>query len=79
MTCKQLGGACDLAFHAETFEEIGELSKKHGMEMAQKNDPAHLHAMAEMGKLMQDPEAMQTWFTEKKELFEQLQEDTQIV
>ena len=22
MTCKQLGGACDLEFQAETFEEI---------------------------------------------------------
>ena len=22
MTCKQLGGACDHAFHAETFEDM---------------------------------------------------------
>lgn len=31
MTCKQLGGACDKEFHTETFEEMAELSKKHGM------------------------------------------------
>ena len=36
MTCKQLGGACDLEFHANSFEAIAELSKKHGMEMFQK-------------------------------------------
>ena len=27
MTCKQLGGACNLEFKAETFEEIAEMSK----------------------------------------------------
>lgn len=31
MTCKQLGGACDKEFHAQTFEEMAELSKQHGM------------------------------------------------
>ena len=42
MTCKQLGGACDLKFHANTFKEIAEMSKKHRMEMFQKNDKHHL-------------------------------------
>ena len=23
MTCRQLGGACDIGFHANTFEKIG--------------------------------------------------------
>ena len=36
MTCRQLGGACELEFRANTFEEMAELSKKHGMEMFQK-------------------------------------------
>ena len=26
MTCKQLGGACDKEFHANTFEEIGPIA-----------------------------------------------------
>ena len=45
MTCKQLGGACDLEFRANSFEEIAEQSKKHGMEMFQKGDKEHLEAM----------------------------------
>jgi hypothetical protein len=45
MTCKELDGACDLEFHANTFEEIAEMSKRHGMEMFQKGDQAHLQAM----------------------------------
>ena len=49
MTCKQLGGACDEEFHAETFEEMVELSKKHGMEMFQKGDEAHIKVMKDMG------------------------------
>jgi predicted small metal-binding protein len=38
MTCNQLGGACELQFNANTFEEMAEMSKKHGMEMYQKGD-----------------------------------------
>lgn len=45
MTCKQLGGACDKAFSANTFEELAELSKQHGMEMFQTQDAEHLQAM----------------------------------
>ena len=48
MTCRQLGGACDKQFQAETFEELAELSKKHGAEMYQKGDEMHLKAMDEM-------------------------------
>ena len=72
MTCRQLGGACDMEFHASTFEEMAELSKNHGMEMFQKNDEAHLKAMNEMQELMQKQEAMKDWFEKKKKEFEEL-------
>ena len=72
MTCKQLGGACDKEFQANTFEEIAEMSKNHGMEMFQKGDSAHLEAINKMQKLMENPEAMHKWFAEKKKEFELL-------
>jgi len=72
MTCKQLGGACDLEFKAETFEEIAELSKQHGTEMFQKKDAPHLEAMSKMMELMKDPTAMKAWFDEKRKEFETL-------
>ena len=75
MTCKQLGGACDQEFHADSFEEIAEQSKKHGMEMFQKGDKAHLDAMNEMRGLMKDPKAMQEWFENKRKEFDALSED----
>ena len=75
MTCKQLGGACDLVFQAETFEEMAEMSKKHGMEMFRSDDEPHLEAMKKMRKLMQSPEAMQDWFANKKREFNELPEN----
>ncbi len=72
MTCRQLGGACDLEFHAETFELMADPSKKHGMEMFQNGDKAHLDTMNEMRNLMQSPDAMTEWFNGKKKEFEAL-------
>jgi hypothetical protein len=75
MNCNQLGGACEKAFHANSFEEIAEMSKQHGMEMFQENDEAHLNAMKKMQELMEIPEAMKTWFDNKKIDFDALPED----
>ena len=68
MTCKQLAGACDLQFHAETFDEMAKLSQDHGTEMFNKHDAPHLTAMEEMRKLMGDPNAMQKWMDENENL-----------
>ena len=75
MSCKQLGGACDQTFSANTFEEMASLSKEHGKEMFEKNDAAHLEAMRSMQKLMETPNAMQDWFEEKRKAFDALPED----
>ena len=72
MTCIQLGGACELEFQAETFEEMVEKSKNHGMEMFQKGDKPHLQAMNEMREMMQRPGAVTEWFELKKQEFEDL-------
>ena len=45
MTCRQLAGACDEEFHAETFEKMGELSRTHAMAMAAQSDQAHIAKM----------------------------------
>jgi len=70
MSCKQLGGGCDKEFQADTFEELAEMSKLHGMEMFQKNDSAHLGAIKEMLQRMQNPEAMTTWLDSKRKEFD---------
>ena len=69
MTCKQLGGSCDKEFSASIFEEIAELSKKHGMEMV--NDPAHKEAMQKMMELMKSGK-MNEWYEGKRKEFEKM-------
>jgi len=75
MTCKQLGGACNKEFQANTFEEIAELSKQHGMEMFQSQDKLHLEAMFAIQELMKNPESLNEWIQNKKDAFDSLPED----
>lgn len=75
MTCRQLGGACDIKFQAETFGNMAELSMKHGMEMMKANDEAHLKAIEEMKVIMQNPTTMHEWFDARKAEFDALEED----
>ncbi|MDH4274278.1 MAG: DUF1059 domain-containing protein [Gammaproteobacteria bacterium] len=72
MTCTQLGGACELAFQADTFEEIAEMSRRHGMEMFKKQDEAHLKAMNKMQSLAKVPGEMERWFESKRAEFDAL-------
>ena len=69
--------AVGLASHptrANTFEEIAEMSKQHGMEMFQIKDETHLKAMNAMQELMKEPKAMKAWFENKKKEFDALPE-----
>lgn len=74
MTCEELGGACGLEFHADSFEEIAKMSMKHGMEMFQKADGPHLDAMAEM-KSLRETGRMSEWFERKRDEFDALPEN----
>ena len=75
MTCKQLGGAREKEFNANTFDEIGEMSKAHAMEMFQRGDKPHLKAMNEMSELMKSPNAMNAWFNKKRKEFDALPDE----
>lgn len=72
MTCKQLGGTCELEFEANSFDEIAEMSKRHGMEMFQKGDKAHLKTMIGMKAKMQSPNDMVEWLESKRKVFDSL-------
>ncbi|HHS93694.1 MAG TPA: DUF1059 domain-containing protein [Campylobacterales bacterium] len=75
MTCKQLGGACDVKLQAETFGQMAELSMQHGIEMMQQNDEAHMKAIQNMREIMQNPVMMNEWFAMKKAEFDALPDD----
>ena len=75
MTCRQLGGACEETFSAETFEEMAQLSQQHGRKMHEEQDAAHLEAMQAMQELMKNPDEMTKWFESKRAEFEALADD----
>lgn len=72
MTCKQLGGACDQPFSANTFDEIAKMVSMHAREKVQQGDAAHMEAMNEMRNKMTTPEAMTAWMNEKRNAFNNL-------
>ncbi len=72
ITCKSLGGACDKEFTVNTFDELVEQLKAHGMEMFMAQEPAHMGLAQQIIELMQDPLKMQQFYEEKRKLFEQL-------
>lgn len=74
MTCKQLGGACDQTFSANSFDEIAMMVSKHAREKVQNGDAAHIEAMNEMRNSMASPEAAKAWMDEKRSAFEALAE-----
>ena len=57
-------------FHANSFDEMAEMSKQHAVKMLHKKDAAHIRVMDEMPELMKNPEAMKQWFESKKQEFE---------
>ena len=70
LSCKDLGGACDEIFSANTFDEIAKLSQAHGKEKIQQKDVPHLEAAKAMTGIMADNEKMQAWMTEMKNKFD---------
>ncbi len=70
LTCKDLGGACDTAFTADTFEDMAQLSQAHGREMMLQGDPDHIEAMKAMGEVMQSPEKMQDFMQAMRAKFD---------
>jgi hypothetical protein len=75
MTCKQLGGACNQTFSANTFDEIAMMVSKHAREKVQQGDAPHIEAMNEMRNSMTSPEAMNSWMDEKRNAFNSLPDD----
>jgi hypothetical protein len=74
MTCKELGGACNQTFSANTFDELAMMVSKHGREMVQQGDAAHVQAMNEMRNNMASPEAINAWMDDKRKRFNELPE-----
>jgi hypothetical protein len=74
MTCKQLGGPCDLPLEGGTADEIIKLQDKHLKDVVAAGDEAHRSALAAMKGRWKRPVSGMKWYRATKREFAALPE-----
>lgn len=75
ITCKQMGGPCNLAFHTETADEAIKAEDKHLKEMVKDGDTTHEPALKAMQGRWRNPVKGMGWYKQVKKDFAELPED----
>ena len=75
MTCKQLGGPCDLAHHGKTANDVIKAQDGHLKEMVAGGDDTHQSALSDMQGRWKNPLAGMGWYRKAKREFAALPED----
>ena len=69
MTCRQLGGPCDLALHSATADDVIKAQDRHLKEMVAGGDTAHEAAHKEMRGRWKRPISGMGWYRAAKRDF----------
>jgi hypothetical protein len=75
MTCRQLGGPCDLAHHGATADEVIKAQDRHLKEVVAKGDTAHERALKDMKGRWKNPIKGMGWYKKVKNDFAGLPQD----
>jgi hypothetical protein len=75
MTCKQLGGPCDLPLSGSTADEVIKAEDKHVKDAVAGGDHTHEQALAQMKGRWKNPIAGMGWYRQAKRDFAALPED----
>jgi hypothetical protein len=75
MTCKQMGGPCDLPHHGNTADEVIKAHDGHLKEMVANGDDTHESALKSMKGRWKNPIAGMGWYRQMKRDFAALPED----
>jgi len=75
MTCRQLGGPCDLPHTGNTANEVIKAQDRHLKEAVAGGDAAHEPALAEMQERWKHPLAGMGWYRKAKRDFAALPRD----
>ena len=75
MTCKQLGGPCDLAHHGESADDVIKAQDAHLKEMVAGGDETHRSALDDMRGRWKRPVSGLGWYRATKKAFAALPED----
>jgi hypothetical protein len=76
MTCQQLGGACDLAHHGATADDVIKAQDRHLREAVAGGDTAHEEAFAAMKGRWRRPISGMGWYRDVKRRLAELPEDS---
>jgi predicted small metal-binding protein len=75
MTCKQLGGPCELELHGESADEVIKAQDRHLKEVVAEGDEAHEPALKDMKSRWRRPISGMGWYKQTKRDFANLAED----
>jgi hypothetical protein len=75
MTCKQLGGPCDLALRGETANDVIKAQDRHLRDAVAAGDQTHQQALTEMKGRWRNPLAGMGWYRQAKRDFAALPAD----
>ena len=75
MTCRQLGGACDLELQGETADVVIKAQDKHLREAVAAGDSTHEEALKAMKGRWKNPLKGMGWYKDTKKSFAALPED----
>ena len=75
MTCKDLGGPCDLAHRGETADDVIQAQDAHLKEAVAAGDTAHQEAADAMKGRWKNPLKGMGWYKDTKKAFAALPED----
>ncbi|MDB5175481.1 MAG: hypothetical protein JWM81_339 [Candidatus Saccharibacteria bacterium] len=75
MTCQQMGGPCDTAFHGNTADEVIKAEDKHLREAVAAGDASHESALKAMKGRWKNPVKGWGWYSQVKKDFAALSED----
>ena len=75
MTCKQMGGPCDLAFHGQSADDVIKAEDRHLKEVVASGDETHKSALKSMQGRWKNPIAGMGWYMKTRKDFAALPED----
>lgn len=74
MTCKQLGGPCDLPLRGSSADEVIKAQDRHLKDLVAGGDEAHAEALKDMKGRWKRPVSGLAWYRETKRAFAALPE-----
>ena len=75
MTCRQMGGPCDAAFHGTKADQVIKAQDAHLKEMVASGDTTHESALKDMRGRWKNPVSGMGWYMKTKKAFAALPDD----